>query len=120
MRTAMVPIIKNITWGTSDKDNYRPIALVTPAIEICIIDDLETYLLTHDHLFRFKFNHSTDMRIFTVKSLIKYYTDQNTPVYTCLLEASKTFDRDIHWALFEKLIDTHVPLLIVRDLSFWY
>ena len=70
MRTAMVPIIKNITWGTSDKDNYRPIALVTPAIEICIIDVLETYLLTHDHLFRFKPKHSTDMCIFTVKSLI--------------------------------------------------
>ena len=29
MRTAMVPIIKNVTGGTSDKHNY--IALVTPA-----------------------------------------------------------------------------------------
>ena len=84
----MVPIIKNKTRDTSDKNNYRPIALVTAAsklFEICILDVLETYLLTHDYQFGFKSKHSTDMctSIFTVKSLIKYYTDQNTPVYTC-------------------------------------
>ena len=37
----------------------------------------------------FKAKHSTDMCIFTVKTLVKYYTDQMTPVYTCLLDASK-------------------------------
>ena len=56
--------------------------------------------------------------IFTVKSLIIYYTDQNTPVCTCLLDASKDFDRVNHWTFFAKLIDTHAPLLIVRVLSF--
>ena len=29
MKTAIVPIIKNKTGDTSDKNNYRPIALVT-------------------------------------------------------------------------------------------
>ena len=52
--------------------------------------------------------------------LIKYYTDQNTPVYTCLLDASKAFDRVNHWTLFAKLIESHAPLLIVRILLFWY
>ena len=50
MKTAMVPIIKNKTGDTSDKYNYRPIALVTAAsnlFEICILEILETYLLTH-------------------------------------------------------------------------
>ena len=60
------------------------------------------------------------MCIFTVKTLIKYYTDQNTPVYTCLLDASKAFDRVNHWTLFAKLIESHAPLLIVRILLFWY
>ena len=55
------------------------------------------------------------MCIFTVKTLIKYYTDQNTPVYTCLLDASKAFDRFNHWTLFAKLIESHAPLLIVRN-----
>ena len=75
----MVPIIKNKTGDTSDKNNYRPIALVTAAsklFESCILEILETYLLAHDYKFGFKAKHSTDMCIFTVKTLIKYYTDQ--------------------------------------------
>ena len=75
---------------------------------------------TYDHQFGFKSRHSTDMCIFTVKNLIKYYTDQNTPVYTCLLDASKAFDRVNHWTLFAKLINSQTPLLIVRVLLYWY
>ena len=74
MKTAMVPIIKNKTEDTNDKNNYRPIALVTAAsklFEICILEILETYLLTHDYQFGFKAKHSTDMCIFTVKTRIK-------------------------------------------------
>ena len=38
---------------------------------------------------------------FTVKSVIKYHTRQNSPVYTCtcFLDASKAFDRITHWTL---------------------
>ena len=96
MKTALVPIIKNKTGDTSDKNNYRPIALVTAAskiFEICILEVLEMYLITHDHQYGFKSKHSTDMCIFTVKSIVKYYTRQNSPVYTCFLDASKAFDR---------------------------
>ena len=60
------------------------------------------------------------MCIFIVKSLVKYYTGQNTSVYTCLLDASKAFDRINHWTLYAKLIDAHAPFLIVRVLLFWY
>ena len=60
------------------------------------------------------------MCIFTVKSVIKYYTEQNTAVYTYLLDARKAFDRVNHWTLFAKLIDSQAPLLIVRVLLFWY
>ena len=78
MKTAIVPIIKNKTGDTSDKNNYRTIAFVTAAsklFEISILEILETYLITHDHQFGFKAKHSTDMCIFTVKTLVKYYTD---------------------------------------------
>ena len=34
MKTAMGPIIKNKTGDTSDKNNYRPIALVTAASKL--------------------------------------------------------------------------------------
>ena len=78
------------------------------------------YIITHDHQFGSKSKHSTDMCIFTVKSIVKYYTRQNSPVYTCFLEASKAFDRINHWTLFRKVIDCQVPLSIVRILISWY
>ena len=99
MKTALVLIIRNKTGDTSDKNNYRPIVLVTAAsmlFEICILEILYTYLITHGHQFGFKSKYSTDMSIFTVKSVIKYYTEQNTAVYTCLLDARKVFDRVNH------------------------
>ena len=54
------------------------------------------------------------------KNVIKYYTRQNSPVYTCFLDASKAFDRISHWTLFKKLIACNTPVLIVRILMFWY
>ena len=60
------------------------------------------------------------MCIFTLKSVIKYYTQQSTPVYSCFLDGSKAFDRVNHWKLFNKLIVRKVPLLIVRMFIFWY
>ena len=59
---------------------------------------------------------ATDMCIYTVKSVIKYYTRQNSPVYTCFLDASKAFDRISYWTLFKKLIACNTPVLIVRIL----
>ena len=76
------------------------------------------YLITHDHQFGFKTKHSSC--IFTVKSIIKYYTGHNTPVYTCFFYASKAFDRVNHWALFTKLINSGISPIIVRILVFWY
>ena len=59
MKTAIVPIIKNKTEDSSDKSNYRPIALVTACskiFEMCLLEMLEEYLQTHDHQFGFKNN----------------------------------------------------------------
>ena len=66
VKTALVPIIKIKTGDTSDKNNYRPIALVTAAskiFEFCILELLDMYLITHDHQFGFKSKHSTDMAV---------------------------------------------------------
>ena len=123
MKTAIVPIIKNKTGDSSDKGNYRPIALVTACskiFEICLLKMLEIYLNTHDHQFGFKSQHATDMYIFTVKSVIKYYTKQNSFVFTCFLDAAKEFHRVSHWTLFSKLIQRNIPLVIVRIIAFWY
>ena len=107
----------------SDTNNYRPIPLVTACskiFEICLLEMLEQYLHTYDHQYGFKKQHSTDMCIFTVKSVIIYYTKQTNSVYTCFLDAAKAFDRVSHWTLFSKLINRNIPLVIVRIIAFWY
>ena len=99
MKTAIVPIIKSKTGNSSDKNNYRPIALVTACskiFELCLLEIIELYSDTHDNQFGFKKQHSTDMCIFTLISVIKYYTRQSTPVFSCFLDASKAFDRVNH------------------------
>ena len=114
MKTAIVPIIKNKTGDTSDKNNYRPIALVTAAsklFEICILEILETYLITHDHQFGFKAKHSTDMCIFTVKTLVKYYTDQ---FWACRMEM-----RHITQIPNETFQDYTVRVMALADMCEW-
>ena len=116
MKAAIVSIIKNKSGNSSDKTNYGPIALVTACSKIfesCLLIMGEKYLHTHDQQFRFKSQHVKDMCIFTVKNVIKYYTKQNSTVFTCFLDAGKAFDKVSHWTLFSKMIKRNVPLVIV-------
>ena len=86
MNTASVTIIKNKTGETSDENNYKLRALVTAATkisELCLSIILEDYLVTNDQQFCFKRKHSTDLCILTGKSLTKYHTQENSPVFTC-------------------------------------
>jgi hypothetical protein len=86
MMTAIIPILKNKTGDTSDTYNYRPIAIVTAIsklFEIYLLSQLEHFLKSNDYQFGFKKQHSTDMCIFTVKTICKYYNNLNSPVFSC-------------------------------------
>ena len=123
MTTSIIPILKNKNGDTSAKNNYRPIAIVTAMskiFELCLDTIMDAHLVTSDNQFGFKQKHSTDLCIYTVKSIIQYYNYYNSPVYTCFLDASKAFDRVNHWTMFKKLILRGVPIIIVRMLCFWY
>ena len=118
MATSIIPILKNKNGDTSAKNNYRPIAIVTTMSKIfesCLATFMDAHLVTSDNQFGFKQKHSTDLCIYTVKSIIQYYNYYNSPVYTCFLDASKAFD---HWTMFKKLILRGVPIIIVRMLCF--
>ena len=123
MRTIIVPLIKNKTGNINDKNNYRPIALVTVSsklLELVFLSHIESYIETCDNQYGFKKKHGTDLCIYSLKNVIQYYRQHNSPVFTCFLDASRAFDRVNFWTLFTKLIKRGVPLLIVRLLSFWY
>ena len=123
MRTSIIPILKNKNGDTSAKSNYRPIAIVTAMskiFELCLSRIMDVYLFTSDNQFGFKQKHSTDLCIYTVKSIIQYYNYYSSPVYTCFLDASKSFDRINHWTMFKQLILRNVPSILIRILCFWY
>ena len=103
MQTAILPIIKRKqTSNSCEKNKYRPIALVTACFkcfELCLLEIIELYLDTQDNQFGFKKQHFTDMCIFTIKSKIKYYTRQNTTVFSCFLDGFKVFDHESREAI---------------------
>ena len=88
--------------------------------ELCLATIMDAHLVTSDNQFGFKQKHSTDLCIYTVKSIIHYSITINTLAYTCFLDASKAVDRVNHWTIFKKRILRGVPIIIVRMLCFWY
>jgi hypothetical protein len=123
MNTIIVPLVKNKAGNMSEKNNYRPIALVTAAskiLELVILNHIECFINTSSTQFGFKRKHATDLCIYSLKNTIQYYREHSSPVFTCFLDASRAFDRVNYWTLFKKLIQRGVPLLLVRLLSFWY
>ena len=84
--TIIVPILKDKCGEVTDKDNYRPLALTCVAskiLEFVILHRYKHLLHTTDNQFGFKEQSSTEMCIFTLKHVIDYYTNFNSPVYVC-------------------------------------
>jgi len=66
------------------------------------------HLETSSNQFGFKSKHGTDMCVYTLNQITKYYNQRSSPVYICYLDASKAFDRINHWCLFKKLIKLNI------------
>ncbi|CAK1598235.1 unnamed protein product [Parnassius mnemosyne] len=123
MRTIVVPILKNKTGDTSDKNNYRPISLATTTAKLLdslLNSNLEKHVKLHDAQFGFRAELSTESAILSLKHTVNYYTKRRTPVYACFLDLSKAFDRVIYDRLWEKLGSAGVPMECISLLKFWY
>ena len=59
MKSAIVPILENRQGDTSDKNNYRPIAIITAIFKLCLMNLIESHLITKDNQFGLKKKHST-------------------------------------------------------------
>ncbi len=78
------------------------------------------YLETGDNQFGFKKKHSTDLCVFLLKEIVSVYHSLSGPVFACMLDSSKAFDRVNHFHLFDKLLARNIPKLIVRLMYMWY
>ena len=87
MRSVLVPIIKNKNKRITDKDNHRPICLsnvFTKVIEKVLLCRMQGWLSTTSNQFGFKHKHGTDMCVFTLKELIRYYIKHGScRAYVC-------------------------------------
>ena len=123
MFTVIIPVLKNKKGLLTDKNNYRPVALISvfsKVIEFVVLGKFEHKLRSSDHQFGFKKKHGSDMAIFSLKQVIEYYNIRSSPVYVCFLDASKAFDRLNYWVLFRKLLDRGVPNIFIRLFCYWY
>ena len=74
MKSLIVTLIKNKAGDTSHKGNYRPVPFVSACskrFECVLLGLIEAYLCTSDNQFGFKSKHSTDLCIYTLKSIIQ-------------------------------------------------
>ena len=85
-----------------------------------ILQQISPFLTTSNNQYGFKRKHSTDQCVFLYKQAVSYYVNQNNPVFSTLLDASKAFDRVNHKLLFKKLSNRNVPACFVRLLAYWY
>ena len=85
---------------------------------------LTPYLNTTDNQFGFKKGHSTDHCIYICfkKNVIQYYKSNNSPVYSCFLDASKAYltESTIGRFLENCLIEVCLLYLYVSCCTYWY
>ena len=123
LKSVMIPIVKNKNKHITDKENYRPICLAnvfTKVIENVLLSRLQNWLSTTCSQFGFKAKHGTEMCVFILKELVRYYIEHGSCMYVTYLDASKAFDRVNHQKLFSKLIEAGAPRWCVRILCHWY
>ena len=84
---------------------------------ICYIYKCNDYLDTSDMQLGFKPQHSTTICSLVYHEIINHYNyimANNSNLYSCLLDASKAFDKVHHGKLFHILLNRKVPFCIIR------
>ena len=124
MRDAILqPILKGGGKDRSCSANYRGIALassLSKILEWCIILGNPKVFSSCDFQFGFKRGVSTSMCTQFLKNVVHHYNRGGSPVYCCLLDASKAFGLVDHEVLFSKLITRDLHPAILRCLIHWY
>ena len=123
MESVIVPIVKNARENISSRDNYRPIALASTLLNIIenlILDRYSSPLQTTENQFGFKCISSTDLCVFSLKHVMDYSRNNESPLCLSFLDASRAFDRVPHNILFSKLFEQKVPYIVIRLLDYWY
>ena len=119
----IVPVIKDKNCNADKYSNYRPISLVTmfsKVLELCFADRLVSYLQVEELQFGFVPNKGCQKVLFTVETVVNYFTCHGSPMFMASLDINKAFDRVNHFTLFYKLIDIGIPFCMLNVLINWH
>ncbi len=117
LHSTIISIPKNLRSSLCSSDNYRGIALccsLCKLLDLIILDLYGNYLYTSDLQFGFKPGLSTTLCTAVYIETVDYYVRKGGNVCSCLLDASKAFDKVHYGKLFTLLLDRGMPRLIVR------
>ena len=117
LKGTLISIPKNTRKSLSDSSNYRGITLCSALCKISdniILNRYKDRLYTSDLQYAFKSEHSTIECSMVVQETIRYYLENGSNIYACLIDSSKAFDRVEFTKLFELLKDRKMPNVIIR------
>ena len=107
-QSVIVPVLKDKNSNAGCCDNYRPISLTTifsKVFELCLSKRVKKFSVFDELQFGFVPGKGCQKALFTVETVVNYYTSRGSPVFMASLNAAKAFDRVNHYALFNKLIE---------------
>ena len=115
--SSIISIPKDIRSSLGSSDNYRGISLfngICTLFDYVIMHTCNDYLFTSDMQFGFKPQHSTTICSLVYHEIINHYMSNNNNVYSCLLDASKAFDKVHYGKLFHILLNQKVLFCIIN------
>ena len=113
----LVPIVKDKLADLCSSANYRSIAissLILKLLDWIILLNYGHLLQNNDFQFGFQQLSNTSLCSWMVYETIDQYLRNGSTIYGCLLDCTKAFDTIEHSLLFQKLLNAHVPPVIVR------
>jgi len=114
----MVPIPKGNNYMTKPMtcDDFRAIAIspiLSKVFEYSFLDRFGKYLGSADNQFGFKKGVGCSHAIYTCRNIVDRFVQNGSTVNICAIDLSKAFDKVNHHALFIKLMEKHVPVIIL-------
>ena len=122
-KVVLTPLLKDSNSDASLCENYRGISLscaISKLFEYAVLCKYSSLFQTDSLQFGFRSGVGCSDALFTVKSVINYFTTNGCTLTVSALDISKAFDRVSFYALFSKLMARKFPKQIISVLMSWY